>query len=241
MFNPLLVLPLSELLLSTLNLRMFVEHRDRIPQDATVMVVSNHRSFMDALILIKALEKPLRIACHHYMGEMPMLRELVTTLGCFPLAEPPQRSRMFLQQGGEFLESRQWLGIFPEGAQPMVNLTLPNQVGQFETGFAHLVFKARIDNLVVLPVAIASQRESVHKVLPLKFLQFFDPSEPLFTDSGLHPVVVYERVDVLIGHPYWITALHQAKYRGEQRKRLAYDLRDYCRQEIITMLKEHRF
>lgn len=241
MFNPILILPLSELLLNTLKVRMFVEHQNRIPQEATVMVVSNHRSFMDALILIQALQKPLRIVCHHYMGQMPILRELVTSLGCFPLAKPAQRSRKFLQEGKELLQTRQWLGIFPEGAQPMVNLTPPNQVGTFEPGFAHLAFKAEIPNLVVLPVAIASQQETVNWALPLKWFQLFDPSEPLFSGSGLHPVVIYERLYVFIGHPYWITPQQQAQYRGKHRKQLANNLSNYCRQEIITMLKEHRF
>jgi 1-acyl-sn-glycerol-3-phosphate acyltransferase len=237
MFNPSLVLPWSKLILDSFKLTMFVEHQNRIPLDATVIVVSNHRSFMDALILIQAVQKPLRIACHYYMGQVPFLRELVFSLGCFPLAKPNQKGRRFLKQGSQILANRQWLGIFPEGAKPMVKLSSPGEVGEFDPGFAHLALRGQIDNLIILPVAIAPQQEKVQGTFPLELLRLFDAEEPLFRGSDWHPVVIYQRVNVFIGHPYRITSQEKAAYKGQNRIPLANGIADYCRQEIITMLK----
>ena len=65
----------------------------------------------------------------------------------------------------------------------------------------------------------------------------FDAEEPLFTGSNWHPVVIYQRVNVFIGHPYRITHQEKAAYKGQNRISLANGIADYCRQEIITLLK----
>lgn len=228
---------LPDIILNSFNLEMEVCNTRLIPRSTTLIVVSNHRSFMDALILLEVVNSRLRIACHHYLGQMPLIRELVTSIGCFPLEKPPRRARHFMKQATGFLKNRQSLGIFPEGAYPMVQLTPPNQVGEFESGFAHVAFQSRNPNLAILPVAIASEAESVHWTIPLQFLRLFDNSEPLFELSGLHPIVVYERVKVIIGSPYRLTLKDYQEYQGQKRKKLAKQLSDYCRQEIINMLK----
>ena len=227
----------SQMLLGAFGTRMFVYYKNRIPEDATVVVVSNHRSFLDAPVLIKALEHPVRIACHHYMGQMPVMREFVELLGCFPLANPTQRRQTFFTQATELLQQRQWVGIFPEGTQPMVQITDPQKLGKFQRGFAHLVFRVAVPNLVVLPVAIASTSESTNWALPLRSLRLFDPTEPLFDRPGLHPAVVYHRANVLIGRPYWITDAQRQLYQGKGAKQAASELTEYCQKEIATLLK----
>ena len=77
-------LNISRSLLFALGTQVLVHHQDRIPAETPMVVVSNHRSFMDAPVLMAALAKPVRIACHHYMGQVPIMRDLVTQLGCFP-------------------------------------------------------------------------------------------------------------------------------------------------------------
>jgi 1-acyl-sn-glycerol-3-phosphate acyltransferase len=67
----------AQSLLTGINLKMLTSYHCRIPHNVPVLVVSNHRSFLDAAILITALPQRLRIACHHYMGKTPIIRELV--------------------------------------------------------------------------------------------------------------------------------------------------------------------
>lgn len=232
--SPLLI---SQQLLTALGTRIFFHHQDRIPRDTAVVVVSNHRSFMDAPLLMAALNRPIRFACHHYMGQVPLLREFVLRLGCFPLDPPGQRQHGFLHQATQLLQTQQVVGIFPEGTQPMIHTTPTRQIGPFHRGFAHLALRASVQNLAVLPMAIVSQAETTSFPIPLKLLSWFDPSEPLFNQAGWHPMVTYQRVDVLAGRPFWITPTQRESYQGKQVKSVVTDLMDYCQAEISTLLQ----
>ncbi|MGH1395295.1 MAG: lysophospholipid acyltransferase family protein [Trichormus sp.] len=232
-------LEISQSFLATLSTNMFRYYEDRIPRDASLLIVSNHRSFMDALILMAALERPIRFACHHYMGQVPILREIVTgQLGCFPLEDNQQRQQSFFMQSQELLRRKQMVGVFPEGANPMVKYTQPNHVGEFHRGFAHLALRSDMPDLAILPIAIASLEEVNTAAFPLRLLSLFDPSEPLFAQSGWHPLVIYRRVAVLIGRPYWIKSQHQHQYRGKQAKNTVGELTAYCHTEIANLLMQ---
>ena len=217
---------------------MFVHHQHRIPRESPVLVVSNHRSFLDPVLLTAALGRSIRFACHHYMGQVPVIREVVTTFGAFPLEAPEYRKQHFFSQATALLQTGEMVGVFPEGAEPMVNFTQPHTVGKFQRGFAHLALRAPVRNLAVLPVAIASmEEESVRSGIPLKLLSLFDPSEPLFDRAGWHPVIVYQRVNVLIGRPYWITVDRQQQYRGKKAKAVVAELTEHCQGEIEQLLQ----
>jgi 1-acyl-sn-glycerol-3-phosphate acyltransferase len=229
-------LHISRSLLAALGTRIFVYHEDRIPQDCAVVVVSNHRGFLDAPLLMAALGHPIHMACHHYMGNVPIMREVVTQLGCFPLKEPEYRQQAFFEQASTLLQQHQWVGVFPEGAQPMVHLTKPNTMGKFHRGFAHLALRAPVRDLAVLPVAIASLDETVTSGVPLRLLNLFDPSEPLFAQPGWHPVVIHHRVVISVGHPYWITPKLREHYQGKQAKMAVNQLVTSCQEEISKSL-----
>ncbi|MDJ0590707.1 MAG: lysophospholipid acyltransferase family protein [Pleurocapsa sp. MO_226.B13] len=234
-FTPNLI---AQSLISAVNLQLTYSYADRIPQDIPTIVISNHRSFLDAPILIKTIPNTLRIACHHYMGQTPLVREIVDSLGCFPLAEADRRHRQFFQQASHLLTSRQWVGLFPEGAKPMIEPTAPDEIGEFHRGFAHLAWKVPVRSLAVLPVAIASRSETTYPSIPLSWLKQFDPNEPFFKRRGLHPMLVYHRVNVLIGRPYLISQAQKQEYKGKQAKILATDLTQYCQAQITQLLKE---
>lgn len=235
MTSPLLI---SRQVLDLLGTRTFVYHQDRIPQDGAVLVISNHRSFMDAPLLMSALDRSIRFACHHYMGQVPVLREFVTRMGCFPLDTPDHRQRSFFHQATQLLQSRQVVGVFPEGAEPMVQLTQPDEVGAFQRGFAHLALRAPIENLAILPVAIAPQTELTTSPFPLKLLSLADPSEPLFNQSGWHPMVFYQRVNVAIGRPIWLTSAQRQQYSGKHARTVVTDLTEQCQSEIHDLLRQ---
>ncbi|MGB3536143.1 MAG: lysophospholipid acyltransferase family protein [Microcoleaceae cyanobacterium] len=230
---------ISRTLLSGFGTRLFLYNQNRIPQNSAVLIVSNHRSFLDPILLTAAIARPIRFACHHYMGEVPFLKDLVTTLGAFPLNDASNHPKHFFQQATELLQQGEAVGIFPEGAEPMVKFSPPNTVGSFQRGFAHLALRANVDNLAVLPVAMAAfEEESISSMIPLRLLSWFDPSEPLFAQSGWHPLIIYRRVNVLIGQPYWITPQRQQQYRGKQGKQAALELTDHCQTEIAQLLQQ---
>ncbi|HBE36923.1 MAG TPA: 1-acyl-sn-glycerol-3-phosphate acyltransferase, partial [Cyanobacteria bacterium UBA11368] len=50
--SPLLI---SQSFLAATGTRLFLHHQDRIPEAGSVLVVSNHRSFMDAPVLMASV------------------------------------------------------------------------------------------------------------------------------------------------------------------------------------------
>lgn len=87
-----------------------------------------------------------------------------------------------------------------------------------------------------MPIAIASLEEISTSTLPLRVLSLFDSSEPLFNQPGLHPLVIYRRLAVLIGRPYWIMPQHKEKYQGKQGKKVVAELTEHCHGEIAFIV-----
>jgi len=233
--NPLFA---SQQFLSTLGTAISVTGRERIPPNSAVLVVSNHRSFMDVAVLMAALNLPIHFACHHYMGRVPVMGELMTQMGFLPLDEPKQRYNTFFDRASLILQNRQAIGIFPEGATSMIQETAPNSIGKFQRGFAHLALRAPVANLVVLPVAIAARQELNASLFPVRWLQLFDPTEPLFDRPDWHPLVLYHQVQVSIGEPIAISSAQKQDYHGRQALNWVNQLTEHCQQEIGILLKQ---
>lgn len=233
--NPLFV---SQQFLSTLGTNISVSRQDRIPANSAVLVVSNHRSFMDAALLMVALNLPIHFACHHYMGQVPIMGEVVNQLGFLPLDEPKQSYNTFFDRASLLLQNRQAIGIFPEGTTPMIQETSPNSIGKFQRGFAHLALRAPVENLIILPVAIAARQELNASLFPVRWLQLFDPSEPLFDRPDWHPLVLYHQVQVSIGEPISITSTQKQDYHGRQALNWVKELTEHCQQEIRSLIRD---
>ncbi len=233
--NPLFV---SQQFLATLGTQISISGQENIPTDTAVLVVSNHRSFMDVAVLMAALNLPIHFACHHYMGRVPIFGDLVTQLGFLPLDEPKQRYNTFFDRASLLLQHRKAIGIFPEGTKPMVQETSPHSIGEFQRGFAHLALRAPVENLIVLPVAIAARQELNTNLFPVRWLQLFDPAEPLFDRADWHPFVLYQQVRVAIGEPILVTSTQKAAYHGRQALNWVNDLTTNCQQEIRLLLKQ---
>jgi 1-acyl-sn-glycerol-3-phosphate acyltransferase len=235
---------LSQALLAAVGTELSVYHSAQVPisvpAHGSLVVVSNHRSFLDPFVIMMALNRSVRFACHRYMGRVPLLREMVQGLGCFSLEISKQNQDGLFSPSVQFPQA-QWLGIFPEGAKPMVQPTSPQEMGEFHRGFAHLALRSQVQPLGILPVAISSHAEVQETAFPLQLLSWFDPSEPLFQQSGWHPTVLYRRVSVVVGQPLWIMPEQREQYRGKQAKAISADVTRTCQEAIAALLREgHR-
>ncbi len=231
-------LHLSHSFLSVFGTKTSILYPERIPTTKRILVVSNHRSFLDAPLLMTAINRSVRFVCHYFMSQVPVMREMISLMGAFPLDASNQQQKKFFQQSANFLQSCQAVGIFPEGAQPMVQVNSPNQLSPFHRGFAHLALRVPVEELAILPVAIASTDEKRHSLAPLKLFSLFDPSEPLFDCWGWHPAIVYRRVNILFGHPIWITEAERQQYRGRRGSLMAKKLTQSCSDQIAELLHQ---
>ncbi len=211
---------------------------DRVPMGETLLVISNHRSFLDAPVLMSGLGRAINFACHPYMGQVPLMRDVIQGLGGFPLDAADSGGRSLLKQADALLQSQRWVGIFPEGGEPMVNSTQPGQLSTFHRGFAHLALRSQVPNLTILPVAIASHNETSVQTFPLQVLSWFDPAEPLFKAAGRHPAVFYQTVNLMVGHAIRVTPQQKRQYQGKGAKGMATELTQRCHAEISDLLKQ---
>lgn len=217
-------LQLSRSLLDAIVMSVTLHHLERIPIKNRLLVVSNHRSLLDAPLLMSAISRPVRFVCHHYMSQVPLLQQAVALMGAFPLEPDQRRQSSFFQQSARFLQANQVVGVFPEGADPMVKVNAPQQLSPFHRGFAHLALRVHVDGLAILPVAIASREEKQGKLAPLALFRRFDPSEALFQRDGWHSAILYRHVDVLFGHPLLIDEGWRSRYRGSSGATTAREL-----------------
>jgi 1-acyl-sn-glycerol-3-phosphate acyltransferase len=201
------------------------------------IIISNHRSFLDAPVLMSALNQPIHFACHHYMGQVPLMRDFVTQLGGFPLDGSGRGQKQFFDQATQRLKLQTAIGIFPEGPASMVRLNPPRQLCTFHRGFAHLALRSPVSSLSIVPTAILSTDQGFESPIPLKLLSLFDPQEPLFNQPGGHPILVYRQTRVLVGRPLVITDRQRQQYRGKGAKALVEDITEACRQEVSRLLK----
>lgn len=226
-------LDLSHGLVRLLGIKLQVSGQRKIPLNVPVVVVSNHRSALDAPVLMAGLNREISFVCHQYMGHVPVLKDLVHRFGAFPLDTP----RKFFRQGYRRLRDQQAIGVFPEGARSMVQLHDPRQVNPFQRGFAHLALRVPVEPLALLPVAIVSDEIGFESPFPLSVLGWFDPSEPLFQQGGGHPLVFYRRVEIKVGEPIWVTSQDRDQYQGRHGTEFAQQLTDKCWDTVHQMLQ----
>ena len=231
-------LQLSRSLLDATGMSVTLHHLERIPTKNRLLVVSNHRSLLDAPLLMAAISRPVRFVCHYYMSQVPLLQQAVALMGAFPLKADQRRQSSFFQQSARFLQANQVVGVFPEGADPMVKVNAPQQLSPFHRGFAHLALRVPVQGLAILPVAIASREEKQGKLAPLALFRRFDPSEALFQRDGWHSAILYRHVDVLFGRPLLIDEGWRSRYRGSSGAATARELTQACWSQIAEMLAQ---
>ncbi|WP_310489890.1 lysophospholipid acyltransferase family protein [Chamaesiphon sp. VAR_69_metabat_338] len=217
-----------------LGLSVRVQNRERLPPAGPTLIVCNHRSFLDPFILTSFLNTPIDFVCHRYMGNVPVLREVLQSCGGFPLTNGDWYPEL-LNHARDRFDRGKTIGIFPEGAAPMLAAPSPTGLCPFYRGFAHVALQAAVPNLQILPVAILSQSEIQWPAVPLSLLHYLDPSEPLFRNEGWHPAVVYQQAIIRIGKPFSI-APYQQQYHGRQAGKVVKDLTATLSSQVADLL-----
>lgn len=135
LFFLLLVRPLVLIVLG-----LKVRHRERLPAQGPAIIVANHNSHLDTLVLMTLF--PLRrlaqlrpVAAQDYFFRSAWLKWFsLRVLGIIPLDRAVRHSHQHpLKAVCEALERGDILILFPEGSRGA-----PEQLGEFKAGIAHL-------------------------------------------------------------------------------------------------------
>ena len=122
---------------------------DNIPEEGPAVIVSNHVSLMDALIIGGSIRRPIRFVMYHKIFNIPFLRFIFKTANAIPIApkkENPELLELAYKKIAEELQAGNVVGIFPEG-----KLTSDGRVDSFKPGIERILKETPVP---VIPIAI---------------------------------------------------------------------------------------
>ena len=143
-------------LLVKLLYRLQVRGIEHIPDDGPALIVCNHVSYMDALILGGAIPRPVRFVMYYRIFEIPVMQWIFRTAKAIPIAgarENPELMQRAFTEIERALDAGELVGIFPEGA-----LTKNGDIGSFKSGIERIL---AVRPVPVVPMALRGMWSSM--------------------------------------------------------------------------------
>jgi 1-acyl-sn-glycerol-3-phosphate acyltransferase len=136
-------------LLSRCIYRFKVSGDEHIPTQGAAVLVCNHVSFVDAMLLMAASPRPIRFIMDHRIFAVPVLGWLFRLAKAIPIApqreDPAAYARAF-EQARQVLDEGELLAIFPEGG-----ITRDGTLGEFKGGVMKIL---QTHPVPVVPLAL---------------------------------------------------------------------------------------
>jgi 1-acyl-sn-glycerol-3-phosphate acyltransferase len=129
--------------------RTRVDGAEKIPDEGAVLLVCNHISFMDPLILMGSVRRPVRFVMYYKIFNIPVLRFVFRTAKAIPIAgykEDPAVLEAAYEAIDAALADGEAVCIFPEGG-----LTRDGQIAAFRPGVEKILARRPVP---VVPMAL---------------------------------------------------------------------------------------
>jgi 1-acyl-sn-glycerol-3-phosphate acyltransferase len=128
-----------------------VEHRnlELIPDEGAALLVCNHVSFVDALLIGGAVRRPIRFVMYYKIYNLPVLNFIFRTAGTIPIAGRNEDLAIYDQafkKIAEYLKDGELVCIFPEG-----KLTADGEINEFKGGLSRILQETPVP---VIPLAL---------------------------------------------------------------------------------------
>ena len=129
--------------------RLKKEGLHNIPDEGAALLVCNHVSFVDALVIAAGCPRPIRFVMDHNIFKIPLLNFVFRTAKAIPIAsakEDPQALERAYDEVALALAAGDLVGIFPEG-----KITHSGDINEFKSGIKRIVDRTPVP---VIPLAL---------------------------------------------------------------------------------------
>jgi 1-acyl-sn-glycerol-3-phosphate acyltransferase len=133
---------------------------DNLPTEGAAILVCNHVSFVDAILLMAASPRPIRFLMDHRIFQVPVLGwlfRLAKAIPIAPRAEDPAAYEAAFDAAAAVLNDGDLLAIFPEGA-----ITKDGTLQEFKGGIMKILERASqqtchgAQGVPVIPMALVN-------------------------------------------------------------------------------------
>lgn len=179
--------------------RVRQENLGAIPEEGGSVLVCNHVSFVDALLIGGAVRRPVRFVMYYKIFNLPVLNFVFRTAGAVPIAGRSEDEQVYeraFERIARYLAEGEVVCIFPEG-----KLTGDGEIDEFKAGVERILASNPVP---VIPLALQGLWGSFFSRAPHKglFKRFWSrvtisAGAPLPADTGR--LALQEQVTLLRG------------------------------------------
>jgi 1-acyl-sn-glycerol-3-phosphate acyltransferase len=122
---------------------------DNIPDEGPAILVCNHVSFVDALVVAGCIRRPIRFVMYYRIFQLPVLSFIFKTANTIPIAgkrEDPAMMERAFDEISNALQQGELVCIFPEG-----KITDDGEMNEFKSG---VMYALERDAVPVIPLAL---------------------------------------------------------------------------------------
>lgn len=130
--------------------RLRISGKQHIPESGPAILVANHVSFADAVILMGSSPRPIRFIMDYRIFKTPILGFIFRHSGAIPIAPAKENAQLMeqaFQHASAALDNGELVGIFPEGA-----ITRDGEMQPFRPGISRIL---QANPVPVVPMALA--------------------------------------------------------------------------------------
>jgi hypothetical protein len=129
--------------------RVETKNLDKLPEAGASVLVCNHVSYLDALVIAGCASRPVRFVMHYKIYQLPVLNFIFRTAKAIPIAGVKEDKEMLeqaFQQVSETLQAGELVCIFPEG-----RITNNGEIQRFLLGISRII---ETNPVPVIPMAL---------------------------------------------------------------------------------------